>query len=149
MADHTLNYTLDQLESAVAVVKDQMASAQVITFTGDLGAGKTTLIRALLKDLGVTQPITSPTFTYVNRYITASGKTLYHFDLYRLNTLEELMAQGFDEYLYQPNSWCLIEWPAIVMPLLTRAVRHVTLEYDGDSRIMHWSFDTGVSPYSG
>ena len=115
-----------------------MTWAQVITFTGDLGAGKTTLIRALLKDLGVNQPITSPTFTYVNRYITANGKTLYHFDLYRLNALDEFMAQGFDEYLYQPNSWCLIEWPAVVMPLLTHGTCHITLDYDGDSRIMRW-----------
>lgn len=138
MDNHTFSYRLDQLEQAVAVIKNQMASAQVITFTGDLGAGKTTLIRALLKNLGVTQPITSPTFTYVNRYVTASGDTLYHFDLYRLNTLDEFVAQGFDEYLYQPNSWCLIEWPAILMPLLTHSVCHINLAYDGDSRIMNW-----------
>lgn len=138
MDNHTFSYRLDQLEQAVAVIKNQMASAQVITFTGDLGAGKTTLIRALLKTLGVTQPITSPTFTYVNRYVTASGDTLYHFDLYRLNTLDEFVAQGFDEYLYQPNSWCLIEWPAILMPLLNHSVCHINLAYDGDSRIMNW-----------
>jgi len=138
MANHTLNYTLDQLESAVAVVKDQMKKCQIVTFTGDLGAGKTTLIRALLRDLGIREPITSPTFTYVNRYKTEDGKTIYHFDLYRLNVLQEFMAQGFDEYLYQPSSWCLIEWPALIMPLLTHSVCHITLDYEGDSRVMRW-----------
>jgi tRNA threonylcarbamoyladenosine biosynthesis protein TsaE len=138
MANHALRYTLDQLDTAVAVVKDQMQRCSVLTFTGDLGAGKTTLIRALLRDLGVSQPITSPTFTYMNRYVTAGGKTLYHFDLYRLNSLDEFMEQGFHEYLYQPESWCLIEWPAIVMPLLTHEVCHITLDYENEARSMHW-----------
>jgi|SRR5271163_578497 len=138
MADHTLVYTLEELGNAVAVVKDQMKRCSVITFTGDLGAGKTTLIRALLRDLGVLQPITSPTFTYMNRYITADGKTIYHFDLYRLNNLEEFRAQGFDEYLYQPNSYCLIEWPAIVMPLLTQDVCPISLEYEAEARALRW-----------
>jgi len=115
-----------------------MKRCSVITFTGDLGAGKTTLIRALLRDLGVLQPITSPTFTYMNRYITADGKTIYHFDLYRLNNLEEFRAQGFDEYLYQPNSYCLIEWPAIVMPLLTQDVCPISLEYEAEARALRW-----------
>lgn len=138
MTKQTLTYTLDQLDTAVAQVKMLMADCQVVTFTGDLGTGKTTLIRALLRDLGVLQTITSPTFTYVNRYVTAQGKAIYHFDLYRLNSLDEFRAQGFDEYLYQPDSWCLIEWPAIIMPLLTHAVCHITLDYRDDGRTMHW-----------
>jgi tRNA threonylcarbamoyladenosine biosynthesis protein TsaE len=138
MAHHELRYTLDQLDIAVAVVKEQMSTNRVLTLTGDLGAGKTTLVRALLRDLGVFQPITSPTFTYVNRYVTAEGKTLYHFDLYRLNSLDEFRAQGFDEYLYQPESWCLIEWPAIIVPLLTHEVCAITLDYENEARRMQW-----------
>jgi tRNA threonylcarbamoyladenosine biosynthesis protein TsaE len=138
MANHVLRYTLDQLDTAVGVVKDQMKHCSVVTFTGDLGAGKTTLIRALLRDLGVSEPITSPTFTYMNRYVTAGGKIIYHFDLYRLNNLNEFMEQGFYEYLYQPESWCLIEWPAIIMPLLTHEVCHITLDYENEARSMHW-----------
>ena len=138
MADNQLLYTLDQLDRAVKVVKEQMQRCRVMTFTGDLGAGKTTLIRALLRDLGVLQPITSPTFTYVNRYTTAGGNVVYHFDLYRLNSLEAFLEQGFGEYLYQPESWCLIEWPAIVMPLLTHEVCHITLDYEREARAMRW-----------
>lgn len=138
MANNQLVYTLDQLDRAVKIVKGQMNECQIMTFTGDLGAGKTTLIRALLRDLGVTQPITSPTFTYMNRYTTAGGKTIYHFDLYRLNNLDEFMQQGFFEYLYQPDSWCLIEWPTIIMPILTHGVCSITLDYEDESRTMRW-----------
>jgi tRNA threonylcarbamoyladenosine biosynthesis protein TsaE len=133
-----LKYTLNQLDHAVEIVKKQMDESRIVTFTGDLGAGKTTLIRALLRNLGVKEPVTSPTFTYVNRYTLEGGKILYHFDLYRLNSLDEFMEQGFHEYLYQPGSWCLIEWPAIIMPLLTHEVCHITLDYDDNARSMHW-----------
>ncbi len=141
MANHQLIYTLDQLDNAVKLVKERMNSCQVVTFTGNLGAGKTTLIRALLRDLGVSQPITSPTFTYMNRYKTADGKIIYHFDLYRLNSLDEFIEQGFHEYLYQPESWCLVEWPAIIMPLLTHDVCHITLDYENDARCMRWKMN--------
>lgn len=138
MAQHELEYTLGELDTAVKVVKDQMKQARVVTFTGDLGAGKTTLIRALLRNMGVTEPITSPTFTYMNRYKTAEGKIIYHFDLYRLNNLDEFLQQGFEEYLYQPESWCLVEWPAIIMPLLTHEACHITLDYEDQARAMRW-----------
>lgn len=139
MVDQQLLYPLDQIDSAVAVLKDRMKECQVLTFTGDLGAGKTTLIRALLRDLGVVQPITSPTFTYVNRYNIPEGKTIYHFDIYRLHNVQEFMEQGFHEYLYQPNSWCLIEWPALIMPLLTHGVCNITLDYVDNGRVMQWN----------
>jgi tRNA threonylcarbamoyladenosine biosynthesis protein TsaE len=75
-----------------------------------MGAGKTTFIKALAKKLGVTDMASSPTFSLVNEYQTEDGKTLYHFDLYRLNTEEEAYDMGIDEYFYSGNL-CLIEWP--------------------------------------
>jgi tRNA threonylcarbamoyladenosine biosynthesis protein TsaE len=113
-----------------------------MTFTGPLGAGKTTIIRELLRRSGVTGLITSPTFTYVNLYTNEQGQTFYHFDLYRIQTLDEFAHAGFDEYLYQPNSRCFIEWPAIIEPLLSSNVCRVTLDYDGsDARMIYVLLD--------
>lgn len=136
MQEQSLKYGIDQVGDAVSLIKKQMAWAQIFTITGSLGAGKTTLIRALLRSLGVTETITSPTFTYVNVYHTANKHTIYHFDLYRIGNLNEFIAHGFDEYLYQSNSYCFIEWPDVIAPLLKKNVCSVALEYTDDARIM-------------
>lgn len=126
----TIRYDLDGIGVVIERLTLLMAQCQVIAFTGTLGAGKTTLISALLKDLGVEELVTSPTFNYVNRYQLKDGRIVYHFDLYRIKTLQDFVAAGFDEYLYAPESVSLIEWPQVVMPLLDRSVCHVTLDYD-------------------
>ena len=122
------------------VTKDQMdAIAQevvnhcpaIITLSGPLGAGKTTLVQHILTRLGVTEPIQSPTYAYVMTYTTAQGLNIFHFDLYRLRNMQDFIDAGFEEYLYQPHSLCLIEWPEIVYPLLTHDVCNLILEYDG------------------
>jgi tRNA threonylcarbamoyladenosine biosynthesis protein TsaE len=102
---------------------------RVYTFTGTLGAGKTTLIRMLLQEWGINQSVTSPTFTYVNVYQTPHKEILYHFDLYRLNSLDQFIEAGFDEFLYRDNSWAFIEWPSIITPLLNRNVCDVVIDY--------------------
>lgn len=81
-----------------------------VLFHAGMGVGKTTLIKALAKELGVTNMTSSPTFSLVNEYQTKNGDILYHFDLYRLNTEEEAYDMGIDEYFYSGNL-CLIEWP--------------------------------------
>lgn len=131
-----LVYSLEQLDLAVELIYQQMKQCKVITFTGVLGAGKTTLIRALLRRVGVQEVITSPTFTNVNVYENASGQIFYHFDCYRIASLHDFKAAGFDEYLYQSNSWAFIEWPEIIDPLLTHDVCRVTLDYQDDIRIL-------------
>jgi tRNA threonylcarbamoyladenosine biosynthesis protein TsaE len=113
-----------------------MPQYQVFTFTGALGTGKTTLVRALLRRCGVTEVITSPTFTYVNVYENDQGQTFYHFDAYRVKSAADFKAAGFDEHLYQPTSWAFIEWPEVVSPLLTHAVCHITLDYHDSQRVM-------------
>ena len=75
-----------------------------------MGAGKTTLIKELVKELGVKDNSSSPTFSLVNEYRTFEGEIVYHFDLYRLNSEEEGYDMGLDEYFYSDN-WCFIEWP--------------------------------------
>jgi tRNA threonylcarbamoyladenosine biosynthesis protein TsaE len=111
-----------------------MPTHQIFTFTGPLGAGKTTLIRAMLKKCDVVENVTSPTFTYLNVYENEHGELFYHFDLYRMATFNDFRAAGFDEYLYAPNSWTFIEWPAVIMPLLKEKVCVVELDYAGNQR---------------
>jgi tRNA threonylcarbamoyladenosine biosynthesis protein TsaE len=122
-------YGPTDIDSAAHQLIALFDQAAVFTFTGTLGAGKTTLVSAMLASCGVTEPITSPTFTYMNVYHTNKGQTFYHFDCYRLSSLDEFLMAGFDEFLYQPNSWAFIEWPEIIMPLLTHQACHVTLDY--------------------
>lgn len=132
----TLIYGLDQVSQAADHLLKRLPKCQVMTFTGSLGAGKTTLIRELLREVGIQEPITSPTFTYMNLYVNQKGQKFYHFDLYRIDSLDAFCWSGFDEYLYQPNSWALIEWPELIMPILTHDVCHVFLEYSDDKRTM-------------
>lgn len=130
-------YGLEQVVQVAEQLSKLLRSCQVLTFTGSLGAGKTTLIRELLRNDGIQEPITSPTFTYMNVYTNKNGQKFYHFDLYRIESLDDFCAAGFDEYLYQPNSWTFIEWPELIMPLLTHDVCHIFLEYEDSKRIMH------------
>jgi tRNA threonylcarbamoyladenosine biosynthesis protein TsaE len=105
------SYTLADLP---VVAKEMLAYLQdaprVWLFRGQMGAGKTTLSKELLKQLGIDQNVQSPTFSLVNEYQTKSGETVYHFDLYRLKNIQEALAIGIEEYLDSGN-YCLIEWP--------------------------------------
>lgn len=121
--------SIKQFAQELFQLKDQCA---VYTFTGSLGAGKTTLIKELCGLWGVREPITSPTFNYVNAYTLKNDQLLYHFDLYRLSSIDQFIQAGFNEFLYLPNSWALIEWPEIILPLLTHNVCHVTIEYSSN-----------------
>lgn len=111
---------------------------RIWTFTGTLGAGKTTLVQEMLTMLGVTGPIVSPTYTYVCIYRLADGRTVYHFDLYRLLTVEDFVLAGFDEYLNDENGLCFIEWPEIIENILPQKnVCRVTIEYaDSEKRLI-------------
>ena len=86
---------------------------------GSLGAGKTTLIKTLCKTLGVQDAVSSPTYSLVNEYRTSSGPPVYHFDFYRINSLEEAYDIGYEDYFYSGHL-CLIEWPERIEELLAR-----------------------------
>jgi tRNA threonylcarbamoyladenosine biosynthesis protein TsaE len=126
-----LTYSLDELDSVVEVVYPLFKKTSVTTLTGSLGAGKTTLVQALLAKAGVAGPIQSPTYAYLNTYDAQLVPKIFHFDLYRLSSLDEFFMAGFDEYLYQSDTKTLIEWPEIVMPILQRDVCHITIDYQG------------------
>jgi tRNA threonylcarbamoyladenosine biosynthesis protein TsaE len=133
MKEQTVIFSLDELEQVAKKLWSLREQCKVYTFSGMLGAGKTTLVKEILRQAGVKEVTTSPTFTYVNLY-KVDGKTLYHFDLYRISSLDGFLQQGFDEYLYQPDSWSFIEWPEVIEPLFKKEVCEIKLEYENDKR---------------
>ena len=134
-------YSLDELDAVARQIKDEIANCDVVTFTGSLGAGKTTLIRAIGKALGIAQEVTSPTFAYVNLYEDAEHKRYAHFDLYRLHAVDDFISMGFDEYL--SDMQLFVEWPDILEPLLKgKRVCRIAIDYEGiDKRIVHLKKD--------
>lgn len=128
-------YSLAQLPEIVTLLRDDLQSRSIMALTGQLGTGKTTLVQSLLRSWGVQEAITSPTFTYVNCYKLNTGLIIYHFDLYRLLTLESFLELGFNEYLNQANSFVIVEWPEIITPILDKLrdkVLRINLEHLGD-----------------
>jgi len=115
-----ISYSFSEIDTVIKEIMACMARCNIFAFVGSLGAGKTTIISQVLRASGVTMPITSPTFTYVNHYENSAGEQFYHFDLYRIHDVEDFVAQGFDEYLHQENTWVFIEWPEVIKPLLEK-----------------------------
>ena len=109
-------YTLSQLDEVAKQIIAESKS-KVLLFYGEMGNGKTTLIKALCKALGVSDPVTSPTFSIVNEYLGTQNTLLYHFDCYRIEEEEEILDIGFDQYLENGN-WIFIEWPQKIENLL-------------------------------
>ncbi len=122
--------TLDELDATAASILSFASNNLVFLFYGDMGAGKTTLIKSLCKSLGVTDNISSPTFAIVNEY-RAANNTIYHFDFYRLKTETEAMDMGFEEYLYSGN-YCFIEWPEKMPELLPENYININIQVVAD-----------------
>jgi len=102
--------SLQELDTAAARFLEEAGERAVIAFSGEMGAGKTTFIQALCRRLGVSVEVNSPTFSLVNEYFTPEGNSIFHFDLYRIETQDELFDMGYEEYFFS-GSLCLIEWP--------------------------------------
>ena len=125
-------FFLKDLE-AVATYILQTADTKTLLFFGDMGVGKTTLIKELTKQLGSQDQSSSPTFSLVNEYQNVHGQIVYHFDFYRINHEEEALDIGLDEYLYS-DAWCFIEWPERISSLLDTQVTNVNISIDLDSQ---------------
>jgi tRNA threonylcarbamoyladenosine biosynthesis protein TsaE len=125
--------SLNELDNAASEILSFDPNNHVFLFYGDMGAGKTTLIKSLCKQLGSNDNVTSPTFAIVNEY-TGSPNNIYHFDFYRLKNQSEAMDIGFEEYLYSGN-YCFIEWPEKIPDLLPLSYVTVKIQaLDDNSR---------------
>ncbi len=105
-------------------------NSKIILFHGEMGIGKTTLISAIVKELGYKNDVSSPTFSIVNEYEVTDG-LVYHFDFFRVNDESEAFDIGFEDYLYSGN-WCFIEWPDKVENLLPENVNEIHLKKGKD-----------------
>jgi tRNA threonylcarbamoyladenosine biosynthesis protein TsaE len=114
-----ITFSLEQINEVAKQILNSNPK-KVILFNGQMGAGKTTLIKAVTKLLGVEGATSSPTFSLVNEYLTTDNKSLYHFDVYRLKNETEALDMGIDEYLYSGN-WCFIEWAEKIPNLIPKS----------------------------
>ena len=124
-------FSIDELENVAQKIIAQNPN-KVILFNGEMGVGKTTLIKKLCSNLGVEGATSSPTFSLVNEYQTITNQIVYHFDCYRLKSETEALDMGIDEYLYSGN-WCFIEWSEKIETLIpeVHSVVNIKLLSDG------------------
>ena len=154
--------SIDNISEAARQFVANMGSSHVFAFYGEMGAGKTTFIKAICEELGVTDTVTSPTFAIVNEYQvmgdgcwvidnsnsqhpTANTQHLiYHFDFYRIRRIEEAYDMGYEDYFYNPNAICFIEWPELIEQLLPVDAVRVTITVGPDgSRTVRMSTGGG------
>ena len=126
MRDITIHST-DELPMVAEQVIDARDGRSVVALFGPMGAGKTTLVSAIMEHLGSADTVTSPTFALVNQYYTADEQPVYHFDFYRINSLAEAFDMGYEEYFYS-GDLCLVEWPEKIEGLLPDDVMVVRIE---------------------
>ena len=130
--------SLDNIREVAKAFLDGMGTCKVFAFYGKMGAGKTTFIKAICEELGVTDVITSPTFALVNEYTAADGSPIYHFDFYRIKKLDEVYDMGYEDYFYG-GSLCFLEWPELIEEILPEDVTKVTITEEADgSRKVVW-----------
>ncbi len=123
-------YSLEEISDIADLILKKV-SDKILLFYGEMGVGKTTLIKEIVKQLEVDDIVTSPTFSLVNEYQSRKGETIYHFDFYRIENEEEAMDIGLDDYFYS-NSWCLVEWPENVKNLVPLNAVEIHLSINND-----------------
>lgn len=127
-----ITFSLEEISAVAEQIIDQKPN-KVILFHGEMGVGKTTLIKQLCKNLGVLEATSSPTFSLVNEYQTIDNQVVYHFDFYRLKQEMEALDMGVDDYLYSGN-WCFIEWAEKIPNLIPEEHSVLTIELLPDNK---------------
>ena len=139
-----LQYKIAELPKIAKTILEKASSKNVL-FYGEMGAGKTTLIKQLIKQLGVNDTVNSPTFSLVNEYFSNTEETIFHFDFYRIQNETEALDIGIEEYFYK-NAWCLIEWPQNVENLLPleRTEIHISVLDENTRTLEIKNYDTTI-----
>ena len=133
-----INFTLPEIEEAAKEFIRDIGHHRVFLFQGDMGAGKTTFISEVCRLLGADDDFGSPTFSLVNEYADRDGDPIYHFDLYRIDSLQEALDMGAEEYL-NSGHLCLVEWPEVLGNLIPEEAVEVTIKVNEDgSRLLQW-----------
>lgn len=131
-----LIHSLPELDTCIPRVLEALAGRRKIALYGEMGAGKTTFVKAFCRHLGVRETTASPTFSLVNQYSytekDGSAALVYHLDLYRLNSLQEALDIGIEDLLYDPW-YCIIEWPQLAEPLLPEDAAKIQIEITGET----------------
>ena len=125
-----ITYQLSEIDSVALMVLSQSKS-NLLLFKGEMGVGKTTLIKSLIKQLGSNETVVSPTFSIVNEYRTIENNKIYHFDLYRLEDPADLFQIGFEEYILE-GDWIFIEWPELIAAFLPEEGSYIQIEQEKD-----------------
>ena len=127
-------HSTSEIQEAAKTFLAYFKNSSVIAFYGEMGAGKTTFIKALCKELSCIDIINSPTFAIINEYATQQSERIYHFDFYRVEEQIEAVNMGVEDYFYSGN-WCFIEWPQVVDALLPEdTVRIQIVEQENKQR---------------
>jgi tRNA threonylcarbamoyladenosine biosynthesis protein TsaE len=127
-------FILDSPVSIAQIIVDTCNESKIWLFEGNLGAGKTTTIQHICQQLGYDGEVISPTYSIINEYKVNDKLTIFHMDLYRLTTIEEAYEIGIEEYLYNENAYCLIEWPQIIEEIIDIPYYLCRIEVLGDGR---------------
>lgn len=115
------------------IIKYSNKKSNIFTFEGEMGVGKTALIKIILKHLKVKDLVKSPTFSIVNEYLTSDNKIIYHFDFFRIKDKIEVINIGFEDYLDSSN-FCFIEWPTSIKNLLPNDINKIKMEYISEKK---------------
>jgi tRNA threonylcarbamoyladenosine biosynthesis protein TsaE len=126
---------IEELAEAAEILVNYFRDERIFLIYGDMGAGKTSFIKAIANELGVKDVTNSPTFGLVNEYQGKNSSIIYHFDLYRIINLEELLSAGFDEYIHTGN-YCFIEWPALAETLVPKEFVRIDIAEVNGNRII-------------
>jgi len=123
---------LSQLQEAASLLLKAFPDDRIFALYGSMGAGKTTFIKAICKELGSNDYVTSPSFALINEYSADERGVIYHFDFYRIKKLDEAYDLGYEDYIYS-GSYCLIEWPEMIEPLLPERIVEVRIRVINDN----------------